>query len=173
VPIKHVAVGSDDGEVEFIAACYDSRLPLALTADSAANALTPVTADGLFSFDTLTGQLSLAVAGMDYETAGVHNILMQLTDSKGAFDRATMKIVLTTVNERPSWVDVCPGLPDSFSCPMVWENSAVNTLVGEPLETEDQDSTHQGVTTAGRGSGHTIEWELKGGNWGDVFQLGA
>ena len=172
VPVKHVAIGSDDGESEWKDVCYDSPLKVPLLQDSYALTPVPSTADGLFDIDVLTGQVFVKVAGLDYETSPVFNLMIAATDRVGAVDFATFTVVLTTVNERPSWVQVCPGRPRAFSCPMVWENSKTGTDIGSPLETEDQDSTHAGVSTVGRGIGHKVEWEIKGGNWGDVFKLG-
>ena len=169
---KYIAIGSNEGQATFDSVCLPSSLKKAILPNSKPNPITPPTSRALFSLNKNTGQVTLSVPALDFETSPTHNLLIALTDLSGIRIQTTLRIEITNVNEVPTLVDMCDTDPTSEACFTVKENSPTNTRIGFPLRVDDQDAMVEGITSIGLGSGHIISWSILGGNWGNVMKVG-
>jgi hypothetical protein len=91
-------------------------------------------AGGRFVINTTTGVVTVS-AGLDYETASSHNIIVKATDAGGLSTTQTFAIGVTNVNEAPI------NLVDSNTATnSVAENAAVGTVVGVTAKATDPDA---------------------------------
>ncbi|HEX5068161.1 MAG TPA: cadherin repeat domain-containing protein, partial [Myxococcota bacterium] len=105
---------------------------------------------GAFALDPTTGQLTVAnPTALDFETTPSFTLTVQVTDSGGLTDNATITVNLTNVNEAPVLNDA------AFS---VAENSAAGTAVAT-LAATDPDA------------GETFTYSILGGNTNGAFAL--
>jgi len=110
--------------------------------------------DGVFAIDSLTGQLFVARAVLDFETRPSYTLTVQVTDDgEGALTGSAQVIVsLRDVNEAPVIADQLRS---------VLENSPAGTLVGAALVASDVDA------------GQTLTYSITSGNERGAFSLNA
>ena len=59
--------------------------------------------DGIFAIDASTGVVSLARAGLDFETAPSHDLTIEVTDSGGLTASTLLRISITDANDTPQF----------------------------------------------------------------------
>ncbi|MBC8876496.1 MAG: cadherin domain-containing protein [Planctomycetes bacterium] len=105
---------------------------------------------GAFAVDSLTGAISVADrTALNFETTPTFNLLVDVQDTGGLIDTASITIQLTDVNETPTVDDATFGLV---------ENSANGTSVGL-------------VTANDPDAGDSLVFSITGGNTGGAFAI--
>jgi len=105
---------------------------------------------GAFAIDTGTGEITVANgAVLDFETTPSFALTVEVTDSGGLTDTASVTINVNDVNEGPTAGNA------SFSLP---ENSPIGTSVGTVLATDPD-------------AADTLTYSITGGNTGGAFAI--
>ncbi len=107
----------------FANSLYTGTISEAAALNSAITTITPITAtdidagevftyaisggndDGIFAIDAATGVVSLARAGLDFETAPSHDLTIEVTDSGGLTARTLLRVSITDANDAPQFAE--------------------------------------------------------------------
>lgn len=107
------------------------------TADSIYYQITGGNDDNIFDIDPLTGQITVGAnsSKLDYETDTSHTLTVQVTDSEGEKDEATVTINVTDANEAPIVKN------QSFYLNQFGTQSGKGDAIGTVVATDDYGST--------------------------------
>ena len=114
---------------------------------------------GIFAINKLTGEITVAVGGgsqLDYETTTSYDLDVQVTDSSGLTDTATITINVTNANEAPTDIAL-----DNSS---VVEHRPIGTVVGNFSTTDpDVGDSHTYSLVSGTGDTDNALFTISGG----------
>ena len=98
--------------------------------------------DGFFAIDPSSGQLSVALAAVNYEQSSWYDLGVRATDPNGLLADTVVRVLVTDMNDSPTF-------PDASR--IVNENAFATTAVGGVLVVQDEDSlqTHSFAITTG------------------------
>lgn len=105
---------------------------------------------GAFAIDNMTGEITVADGTvLDFETTPPFDLTVEVQDSRGLLDTASVAIQLTDVNERPTGNNITADLP---------ENSANGTVAGT-------------VTAVDPDAGDSLSFSITDGNTDGAFAI--
>jgi VCBS repeat-containing protein len=124
---------------------------------------------GTFAVDGATGEITVADASqLDFETAPVFNLTVEVTDSGALTDTATVTIDLTDANDAPVLTPSGPTLPSITEDDTDNAGVRVSSILGSSVSDIDTGAVRGiAITSLSSGNG-TWQYRVGAGSWTDM-----